>query len=353
MSHLSAAVRRILVEAGVPEPQAGASAVRKTSRSSKKAADNSISPLAEIDASSTIADGSSVGFGFLPHSTVVKSNAQNDGKVTKILGSALSESAVGNQTTIKDSMVTKSIVTESQVIDSCELNTAVLEKVKISDYSKISNSTFRGKIGTNLNVMRTKATNETKVTAEDGGTINNSVLENAGISFFGKGPIITSSTISYSYVSLGDQGSISLAVVQDKSQVEGAAIIKGIAGKPPVFISNAVIGYEARVLATAKGSPQITGYAEKRAHVLGSAKVYDNAHVAGWVDQDAEVFGDAKVMSNASIYGDCKVGGTAVMVSGDFTKGVYMAGRHEGGDDGASMTGRISSGIRSMLGGED
>jgi hypothetical protein len=179
------------------------------------------------------------------------------------------------------------------------------------------------------------------------------VLENAGISFFGKGPIITSSTISYSYVSLGDQGSISLAVVQDKSQVEGAAIIKGIAGKPPVFISNAVIGYEARVLATAKGSPQITGYAEKRAHVLGSAKVYDNAHVAGWVDQDAEVFGDAKVMSNASIYGDCKVGGTAVMVSGDFTKGVYMAGRHEGGDDGASMTGRISSGIRSMLGGED
>ena len=45
-----------------------------------------------------------------------------------------------------------------------------------------------------------------------------------------------------------------------------------------------------------------------------------------------------------------KVGGTAVMVSGEYTRGVYMEGRHEGGDEGAAEAGSVTSRLKSMLG---
>jgi hypothetical protein len=44
------------------------------------------------------------------------------------------------------------------------------------------------------------------------------------------------------------------------------------------------------------------------------------------------------------------VGGTAVMVSGVFTKGEFTEGRHEDGDEGARMKDSISYKFKTLLG---
>jgi hypothetical protein len=48
------------------------------------------------------------------------------------------------------------------------------------------------------------------------------------------------------------------------------------------------------------------------------------------------------------ITGDCRVGGTAEMLSGTYTTGEYMSGKHTGGDP-KSLTDRAMSAIKSAL----
>jgi hypothetical protein len=83
--------------------------------------------------------------------------------------------------------------------------------------------------------------------------------------------------------------------------------------------------------------------------VSGNAKVYGSANVFGKVEQYAEVFGEARIEGLATIRGNCKVGGTAVMVSGVYTTGVFMEGRHEGGDEGETLSGRIKTGYKYLM----
>ena len=68
------------------------------------------------------------------------------------------------------------------------------------------------------------------------------------------------------------------------------------------------------------------------AEVSGDAQVSENAEISGKVTGNAQVSGNAQIHGLATITGDCKVFGTAEMISGYYTKGVYSEGRHEGGD---------------------
>ncbi len=308
-----------------------------------------------------------------------------DGKVDQVLGSVVDNSYVREQSvvqdsvvsdrcfvissTVKDSKVSGGTVRVSNVSDSCDVQGSMLANVKMSDHCKIASSYFatetESEKADKLVITRTKSLNGS-VLAVGGGRIHGSELDHCHITFRGKEPLITSSTINDSRVLLnnaaGQQGKITLAIIQDESVIgtgappvgeegiAGTQIIKGVSGKPPIFISYAHIQGSPVILATSKGSPQITGYKGQPAKVLGFAKVYDNAHVAGTVGENAEVFGDAQIMGQAVIVGDCKVGGTAVMVSGMFSTGEFMEGRHEGGD---SFMDRVSAKIRSKMTGED
>jgi hypothetical protein len=365
---------------GPDEPQeAGTDAQAPVKSAVKKVKiDNAIAPGVKIDPGAFI-ESSSIGYSYNPEyvNAVLKSKAKTrlyqhgsieelkaTSDTTQIVGDcAVSKSRVYDKSVVKNSAVTESLVTNSSV-DSCEMTVSRVNNAKL-DTCHVRESDFFGSDNPNSKLTAMYSTFD-KVEVQGEGTISQSMLsrlfENP-VRLYGVKTRIANCTITDSNISLresgGRSGSIILADI-DKSTISnryGAVTIKGVAGSP-VDIGYAEITDNASIIATKSGkSIKVIGFPAQPAIVSGNAKVYGSAYVSGKVKEYAEVFGEAQIEGLATIRGNCKVGGTAVMVSGDYTTGVFMEGRHEGGDEGEkrraeseTLSSRIKTGFKDMLG---
>ena len=388
MSHLNKLVRRVLLEAtpvvqggaitvtgkpGPDEPQGVAPVAQPRVKAAAKKIkiNNAIAPSAKVDPSAYV-ESSSIGYikppeeinrlltprkGDPPFSGIEQAIAKTRSDATQILGdSAISESQVHSESVVKDSAVSSSHVGMSRVT-SCELTGATLSAARLD--------TCKVRAGTTIAGMPVKTPLIAMYATFDGGyqkiqgsgTISTSKLSGCKrVDLFSEKTRIAGSTITLSDVSLkesgGIAGTISVADI-DQSRISGVVTIKGMPGTA-VDIGYAEIISNAKVIATKPGKPpRVIGFPTQPAVVMDNAKVYDSAFVSGRVEGDAQVFGEARVEGLATIGGDCKVGGTAVMVSGEYRRGVYMEGRHEGGEGPDTFVGKISQGLRFLAGEED
>ena len=404
MSNLNKIVRRVLLEAspvvqgdgmlitgkpGPDEPQEVGTDAQAPVKSAVKQVKivNAIAPGVKIDPGAFI-ESSSIGYSAGP--VTINSMLKKDPRqieyglyrreievvkatsdTSQIVGDcAISKSKVYNKSVVKNSVVSDASVEDSSV-DSCEITVSSVAHVKLDTCHVRNLANLRGDdFDSKLTAMYSTFD---LVQVRGRGTISQSKLS-ASSAFYQKtgGEVnlldvktrIASCTITETSISLyesgGRSGSIILADI-DQSMIGdssgGAVTIKGVSGSP-VDIGYAEITGNASIIATKSGKPiKVIGFPDQPAIVSGNAKVYGSAYVSGKVEEHAEVFDEAQVMRWTTIRGNCKVGGTAVMVSGVYTTGVFMEGRHEGGDEGEksraeseTLSSRIKTGFKDMLG---
>lgn len=349
---------------GPDEPQEAGTDAQAPVKSAVKRVkvDNAIAPGVKIDPGAFI-ESSSIGYLYEPgfiHAKLKYEPYESSDTTTQIVGDCAISMSVVYESVVKNSVMSKSTVLNSPV-DSCELTVSSVRNAKL-DTCHASQTQFFGSENSNSKLTAMYSTfDDVQVRGE--GTISQSKLSRRSVSLYSVKTRIASCTITetsiFLYESGGRSGSIILADI-DQSMIGDssgcAVIIKGVSGSP-VDIGYAKITGDVSIIATKGKPPKVIGFPAQPAIVSGNAKVYGSAYVSGKVEEYAEVFGEAQIEGLATIRGNCKVGGTAVMVSGVYTTGVFMEGRHEGGDEGEksraeseSLSSRIKTGFKDMLG---
>lgn len=286
-----------------------------------------IGPAAKIDPIATVA-GSTIGSRTVPNDPVIiqgDSSVANSGVFdgSQVIGSEIESSLILGRSTIKGSKMHAAYVRESTLTGmtvkggdvgatAADIVKSTLENSWVSGQGHIEDSTVRG---------AARITNP---------NINSSVVVGAEIrdeSYLFEAHVlggiversrITSSTVAY--VEIVD------------SYIEGQNVRIACAQGSGAYIGLAEVIEGAQIT----GSPQIIGLAEggkkQLASIKGMAQISGSPKISGKVLGNAQVSGNAEVHGLAIIKGDCKVSGTARMISGTFTTGEYTEGTHEGGD---------------------
>ena len=282
-----------------------------------------------------------------------------DGTPCSITGdSAISDSAVFSGSEVHNSALSNSNINFSTLRD-CEVTQSTV-KLRSNVTNCIVRETFLAGIDAKYSLFENthvnfNYSNPTSANYAQGklffGKITTSKFYNCDLTF--SHGMIAGSTLNK--VDINDTGSdctILLANVDD-TKIYGKIVIKG--DVKPVEIGYAVISGTCQIYGVKGKSPKVIGVtATQPVRVEGNAKVYENAWVSGVVKDNATVFGSAQVHGQATIAGDCKVGGTAVMKVGTYTKGVYMSGEHTGGDaampDEPGIIDKVVSTAKSFMG---
>jgi len=260
--------------------------------------------------------------------------------VSVVKGSAIHHSVVEGSfvSTVIDSSIVDSqlfgefIIKDSVSITNSRMLTSGYNKCNLKDHVTIINSNCQDVSLTATRVIQSEL--DTVKLAEyssfesskvsSAGRIHDCKFVNSDIA------VMTAMSSTCLNVKSARFGELIAVIIQD-SNFTTVSSIKGDSKSKPIYIQYANID---NGLVRISGSAQIIGFPSQYAEIGGSATIRGNAHVTGRVMGSAIVEGNAKVEGKCTISGDCVVGGTARMISGEYTTGKYMSGEHSGGSKG-------------------
>lgn len=325
-----------------------------------------IHPAAIIDPAATVA-GSEIGYKDQP------ATHENEIGGDSAIANSFCDDVTITACTVSDSDVYYSILAKSEIKSSIVYN-AKINSSQIIDSEFTRNNTDMGS-GPLLSFRASQHDIETNVTDS---YIKNSTIDNCQISSYSRIRDSTATGCKLLKVEILSNAGLksdlmltdlvgeavkieitndNLGIVQISGNVKNVHLVDSTIGSGVIInckSGGAAYIELAKIFGQAKisGAPQIIARREpgrdQYVEIFDSAQINGTPKISGKVSGNAIVEGNAEVHGLAHITGDCHVYGTAKMISGKFTTGVYTEGEHEGGDAGASYLNRAAAALRTL-----
>jgi hypothetical protein len=324
-----------------------------------------IHPAAIIDPAAIIA-GSEIGYKSQPETL------ENEISGDTAIANSFCDDVTITACTVSDSDVYFSILSSSEIEKSTVYNANIKSStIKASEFTRNNADIGSGPL---LSNRASKQDIETNVTDS---YIKNSTIDNCQISSYSRIRDCTATGCKLLKVEILSNAGLksdlmltdliatavkieitndNLGIVQISGNVKNVHLVDSTIGSGVIINCKGGAAYIelAKIFGQAKitGAPQIIARREpgrdQYVEIFDSAQINGTPKISGKVSGNAIVEGNAEVHGLAHITGDCHVYGTAKMISGKFTTGVYAEGEHEGGDAGASYLSRAAAALRTL-----